>query len=472
MGVQRNITEGLLQNDISRFIGFGEGTAVIKPVSPGETLDIELTRVAMRGDREIYKLRATSQADGQLKVVGTVEMRPSVEYTAVFPGNASQKVGMARKIYEAGGVGRQVLEQGAAASRNPELLLDIITDGASIPEGNAERRTAFETAKGNGWLNRVDNSSPAVITTSHAYFADARSKGFLEPSRTSGHSLGQIEAAVAAGAMEFEDGVRFSEFRADILREFAPGKIAAVIASAEVTPQMIAADLDAIRQEGEVLGIANENKVTGDDSQIGISGHRQAIERAKSTLEAKGYRVVILPGDIAFHSTMLDAAKPRLREALSRYGIRDPRVPVASIVTPGKLLRTAAEILDELVDSIPEAVHWDGNVRSFAEQGPVVEFGAGTVLTDFNKKIAPDQLTSSVSKVGSLHETLYRAEEVAEAAPPATPSVPIPEAPSPTPSNTTPAKVSKPAVFGVNFPSCTKSTKVLPAIFSAAKISL
>lgn len=88
-GIQRNITEGYLKNNNAQFIGFGEGTAVVD-LSPGETLDIELTRIALQGDREIYKLRATSQADGQLKVIGTVEMK-APDYTAVFPGNASPK---------------------------------------------------------------------------------------------------------------------------------------------------------------------------------------------------------------------------------------------------------------------------------------------------------------------------------------------------------------------------------------------
>lgn len=130
-------------------------------------------------------------------------------------------------------------------------------------------------------------------------------QGFAKPSRTSGHSLGQIEAAVAAGALKFTDAVRFSELRADLLKEFANGKIAVVLANRLVTREEIENELKQIVQEGETLAIANANAMTESSSQIGISGTRAAIERAKTILEAKGYRFSILKGDIAFHNAEL-----------------------------------------------------------------------------------------------------------------------------------------------------------------------
>ncbi len=419
-GISHSVVEGYLGNDASRFIGFGEKTAVTSPVRPGEALNLEVDRIGLRGDREVLAFRLISQADGGIKASGTMELR-TPSYAGVFPGNASQKVGMAKGLYEAGGIGRQTLEEASAAlGEGGTLLLDVMTDGASIPAGDTGRQEALERAKAEKWLDDVVNSSPAVMATSVAYYRARTAAGFPPPAIVSGHSLGQYVAAVAAGVMGLEDAMRVVRRRGELMRQHAPGKIASVLATRYINPDDLNRRLAEIRQEGEILQLANLNTLTEKNSQIVISGTEAAIQRAAKALEGEGYRVVVLAGNVAFHSVLVAAMEPEFREVMARIPMRTPEIPIASIVEPGRVLRTADEIREELITLNHLSVRWDPNVRAMSSSGlgVFVEFAPGSVLTNMNGRILPGALTASISKVEHPDEALFGPRPVIAAPPP------------------------------------------------------
>ncbi|HSA60421.1 MAG TPA: acyltransferase domain-containing protein [bacterium] len=435
--VSHSVIEGYLGNDASRFIGFGEGTAVTAPVRPNEPLTLEVDRVGLQGDREVLAFRLISQADGKTKASGTMELR-TPPYAAVFPGNASQKVGMAKALYEAGGVGRETLVEACAAlGEGGDLLLDVITGGASLPEGNVERRAAFDKAVEEKWLDDVVNSSPAVLATSIAMYRARVAAGFPAPSVVSGHSLGQYVAAVAAGALEVRDLMGGVRLRGEFMRKHARGCIASVVAGGLIDPEGLQKRLNGIAQEGEVLEVANINTLTEKSSQVVISGHQAAVERAVAALKEDGYRASILPGNVAFHSSLLRAMEPEFRPVMDAVPIADPAIPIASIVQPGRLLRTAEEVREELVVLNHERVAWDPNVRGMQAGGAkaFVEFAPGTVLTGMVSRILPDTVAQSISMVTHADEALYG---------PRPALAPVEEAPKPAPS-AKPAPAAVPA---------------------------
>jgi acyl dehydratase len=146
-GVAHSIIEGYLKNDASRFNRLRRRHGGHGPVAPGEELTLEVDRIGIRGDREVLSFRLVPDGGGNPKASGTIELRGLPAYAAVFPGNASQSPGMAKDLYLAGGVGRQTLiEATSALGEDGNLLLDVITGGASLPEGDEARKAAHDKA--------------------------------------------------------------------------------------------------------------------------------------------------------------------------------------------------------------------------------------------------------------------------------------------------------------------------------------
>jgi len=443
--VSHSLVEGYLKNDASRFIGFGEGTAVTAPVLPGEELNLEVDRIGIRGDREVLAFRLVPDGGGSPKASGTIELRLP-QYAGVFPGNASQKVGMAKDLYLAGGIGRATLiEATTALGEEGTLLLDIMTGGASLPEGDAARQAAYDqTDKDDkkGWLNDVVNSSPAVLATSEAYRRQRTSDGFPQPATVSGHSLGQYTAAVAAGALELGEAMRLVRTRGELMRKHAQGKIAVVMVPNRLDPEDLQKRLAGIRQEGETLEVANINTITDKGSQVAISGTEAAILRAQQELSKdEGTKVSVMAGNVAFHSSLVRAMEPEFRQVMDGVTVQDPQIPVSSIVEPGRFLKTAAEVREELIILNHESVRWDPNVRAVAGGvASFVEFGAGTILTGMIGRIRPDRARGSVSQSKGADELIFgdrpRPKMAAVAAKPAVapaaaPAVPAAQAQAP-----------------------------------------
>lgn len=278
----------------------------------------------------------------------------------VFPGQGSQFPGMAKELYEGNADVRKMFD------RADEILGFSITD--IMFNGTAED------------LKQTKVTQPAIFLHSVAL---ALSQPEFEPDMVAGHSLGEFSALVAAGAIDFEDGLRLVSIRADAMQkacELVPGTMAAVLALDSDKIEEICAQVDG------VVVAANYNC----DGQVVISGSCEAIDKACVLLkEAGARRALALPVGGAFHSPLMQPAAAELAEGIENTEFRQPRCPVYQNVTA--LPTTDPErIKANLLAQLTSPVRWTQTVKNMLADGAdhFIESGPGKVLQGLVGKIA------------------------------------------------------------------------------------
>ncbi len=283
----------------------------------------------------------------------------------VFPGQGSQFPGMARELYENNPVARDMFE------RANSVLGFRITD--IMFEGTAED------------LRRTDVTQPAVFL--HSVILAACLPSFA-PDMVAGHSLGEFSALVAAGALDFEEGLRLVAIRARAMQkacESVPGTMAVVMKLPAAEIERICASCSGI------VVAANYNS----DEQIVISGEAGAVEAAGILMkEAGARRVLPLAVGGAFHSPLMEPARAELAEGISAACFKTPVCPVYQNVTAAPSTDSAV-IRENLLAQLTSSVRWTQSVRNMVSDGAsrFVELGPGTVLQGLVKKIAGDTVT-------------------------------------------------------------------------------
>lgn len=289
----------------------------------------------------------------------------------IFPGQGSQAVGMGKALAEASSVARELFQEvDEALGQNLARLM---------AEGPIEELTLTE------------NAQPAIMANALATF---RTSGIdvTKADFVAGHSLGEYSALAAARSFDVATAARLLKLRGQAMQQAVPvgeGAMAALLGADLALAQAVA---DAAAQ-GEVCTVANDN----DPSQVVISGHRGAVERALGIAKEKGAkRAVLLPVSAPFHSPLMEPAARAMQQALADAEIARPRVPLYANVTAAPV-QDAAEIRRLLVEQVTGMVRWRESVAAMAEAGVsrFVEFG-GKVLGPMVKRIAPDATVTSV----------------------------------------------------------------------------
>lgn len=277
----------------------------------------------------------------------------------VFPGQGSQFTGMAKDLYDNSPVAHEMLE------RANEILGFRITD--IMFEGSAEE------------LKQTNVTQPAIFLHSTVM---AKCLPDFAPDMVAGHSLGEFSALVAAGAMDFEDGLRLVAIRAGAMQkacEMNPGAMAAIIALDAARIEEICAGC-----EGIVVP-ANYNC----EGQIVVSGEKAAVEAACVKMkEAGAKRALMLPVGGAFHSPLMEPAREELAKGIESTVFKTPVCPVYQNVTA--LPSTDPETIKaNLLAQLTAPVRWTQSVRNMAADGATefVELGPGNVLKGLIAKI-------------------------------------------------------------------------------------
>ncbi len=282
----------------------------------------------------------------------------------LFPGQGSQKVGMGSDLREAQpDVFERYFQQAGEATGLPIAQYAL--------EGPDET------------LTRTDVAQPALFALSLAV-AEAAGEHGIRPDFVAGHSLGEYTAAVASGAVSFEDGIRLVALRGKLMNEAQterPGTMAAVIGLA---PERLE---ELCRQASEAGTVAPANLNT--PSQIVVSGEVAGVERLMELAqEAGAEKVVRLQVGAAFHSELMKPAQARMAEAMEGVGWSDPRVPMASNASGG-LVTSGEQVRQALIDQIASPVRWVDCVRSLGDAGceTFLELGPGRVLGGLVRQI-------------------------------------------------------------------------------------
>ena len=260
----------------------------------------------------------------------------------IFPGQGSQFPGMAKDLYEGNEKARQMLE------RANEVLGFRITD--IMFNGTADD------------LKQTDVTQPAIFL--HSVVLAACLPDF-QPDMVAGHSLGEFSALVAAGAMDFEEGLKLVAIRARAMQkacEAAPSTMAAIIGLPDEKIEEICSE---ISKEGYIVVPANYNN----PGQLVISGNVEAINEACEKLKAAGAkRALPLPVGGAFHSPLMQIAKDELQAAIEATEFSSPRIPVYQNVD-AKGHTNPEEIKTNLIAQLTAPVRWTNEVENMIADG-------------------------------------------------------------------------------------------------------
>ena len=300
----------------------------------------------------------------------------------IFPGQGSQKVGMGVELAEASAHAREVFEEVDEALK--QKLSALMKDG---PESE---------------LTMTANAQPAIMANSVAT-ARVLEKDFGimladKAECVAGHSLGEYSALCAAGAFSLTDTAKLLRLRGIAMQDAVPIGVGAMAALLGADIEKASALAEAAA-EGQVCEVANDN----DPTQVVISGHAEAIERAIALAKDHGIkRGIKLPVSAPFHCSLMGPAALRMKNALAETPPQTFAVPIYANVTATRVTDPAEE-QGLLVEQITGRVRWRESVLAMHDAGIArfVEIG-GKVLAPMVGRIAKEAETVSLVTMEDL----------------------------------------------------------------------
>ncbi len=287
----------------------------------------------------------------------------AAKIVALFPGQGSQKPGMARDL----------------AAAFPAAQAALTTVDAAL--GFKLSHLMFNGPADE--LTMTDNAQPALLAHSAAVWA------VLAPHAVAaaGHSLGEFTAYHAAGALSLGHAARLVRRRGELMRQASSGTMAAILGTTSSPIEDICAEA------GGTVVAANYNA----PDQIVISGEVDAVERAMAIAKERGAkRAIRLPVSGAFHSPLMASSAPGLKAALDQAGFVEAQLPIYSNVDAQPSTSPDVARL-KLLHQLTSPVRWVDTIRNLAGQHPnalFLEIGTGSVLTGLVKRIAPQVKTA------------------------------------------------------------------------------
>lgn len=294
----------------------------------------------------------------------------------VFPGQGSQKVGMGADLAAASAAARAVFEEVDDALG--QKLSAIMRDG---PEQT---------------LTLTENAQPAIMANAIAVLRVLEQEGGIaladKADFVAGHSLGEYTALCAAGAFSLADTARLLKLRGQAMQAAVPVGVGAMCA-------LLGADIDKAQKladaaaEGEVCTVANDN----DPTQVVLSGHKGAIERAIALVkDFEIKRGIALPVSAPFHCPLMQPAADAMAEALGQTPPGALRVPLFANVTAA-VVSDPAEVQRLLVEQVCGRVRWRESVIAMQAAGvdTFIELG-GKVLGPMIGRSVTDVTVTSV----------------------------------------------------------------------------
>lgn len=337
----------------------------------------------------------------------------SLAPVALFPGQGSQHVGMAKDLYE-----------------NFKLVRDLFEEASDATSLHL-KKLCFEGPERD--LLLTENTQPALLTASVAAFRVAESEMGFAPSAVAGHSLGEYSALVAAGAFPLASAARWVHERGRAMQIAVPpgqGSMAALMGMDDEAIERLCKsaveNAKAKRASGEkkdmtvdcVLSPANFNA----PGQTVIAGSVDALAEAIALVkagEAFSGKVIPLSVSAPFHCALMLPAKKKMSALFSAAGSA-PKPELLYPYVPNRTAKLTAEptvIYELLVDQVDHPVMWRQSISMLIERGytTAIEFGPGKVLQGLSKRIAGaiDGATftcGGISDTASLNEWKLKAK--------------------------------------------------------------
>ena len=307
----------------------------------------------------------------------------------VFPGQGSQKVGMGLELAEASAAAREVFEEVDDALG--QKLFAIMREGPEETLTLTENAQPAIMANAIATLRVLEKDFGVVFTEKADYVA--------------GHSLGEYTALCAAGAFTLADTARLLKLRGQSMQAAVPVGIGAMCALLGADIEKASALAEAAA-EGEVCTVANDN----DPTQVVLSGHKAAIERAIALVKDHGIkRGVALPVSAPFHCPLMQPAADVMAQALAKTAPGPLRLPLFANVTAA-VVTDPAEVQRLLVEQVTGRVRWRESAVAMRDAGvdQFVELGGKVVGPMITRSAGGDVAVTSVITMADI-EALAKA---------------------------------------------------------------
>ncbi len=305
---------------------------------------------------------------------------------ALFPGQGSQSVGMARALIENFTYTRAYFEEASDALH--ENLLSWCLEGPADV------------------LELTMNQQPSILTTSYAWFQVLKRQFDFVPARTAGHSLGEYSALAAAGAMTLTEAVRLVRKRGELMQTAVPQGRGAMAALLGLDAEQAFTLCKAATEDPNdfVVVPANLNA----PGQIVISGHAGAVTKAcemasAGTLDGiKARKAIPLKVSAPFHSPLMKPAADNFKAYLAATPWKVRQYPVCHNVNAQ--LHKDGDLVSLLTEQICQPVRWIECVQALYTAGSTtfVEMGPGKVLSGLGKRIQSEAKWMNVESVDDV----------------------------------------------------------------------
>jgi [acyl-carrier-protein] S-malonyltransferase len=215
----------------------------------------------------------------------------------------------------------------------------------------------------------------------------------FKPAFVAGHSMGELSALVAAGALAFPDALKLARRRGELMKqagEVNPGGMAAILGLDIPTLEHLCAEAS---DSGAIVQVANDNC----PGQVVISGNNTALDRALNLAQQAGARrAVRLAVSIASHSPLMAHAQQGFNLAVASAPLADPAIPLIGNVT-AQPLNSAAQLSADLQGQLNNRVRWTESIQYMVARGitTYIEMGSGSVLAGLIKRI--DRQATAIS---------------------------------------------------------------------------
>ncbi len=291
----------------------------------------------------------------------------------VFPGQGSQKVGMAEALLSIEGSRERFAMASELLGRDLLAICQGERGGGDGPDD----------------LNDTRNTQLALFVIESVLADNIQQQG-REPALVAGHSLGELVALYSAGVFELETGLQLMKTRSELMANAGGGAMTAVIGFDR-------AQLDDLVAATDGVSIANDNS----DAQVVISGSPEAVESVSGALKCK--RAIPLAVSGAFHSPFMAEAAERFAAELDNVPFLDARVPVLSN-SAASASTSADELKQRLKQQMTTGVRWRETMAVMTDSGvdTLVEIGPGNVLSGLAKRSMSGITTAQISGAGDL----------------------------------------------------------------------
>lgn len=292
----------------------------------------------------------------------------------VFPGQGSQKAGMASGVLELPGARERFTSASELLGRD---LLAICAGEAS--EGQEEPSDLGDTR----------NTQPALFVLESLLVDGLKAQG-RQADLVAGHSLGELVALYAAEVFDFSTGLELMHRRSELMAAAGGGAMTAVMGFER-------SELEALVEASEGVVIANDNSA----AQVVISGLPEAVAAVAAQLSCK--RAIPLAVSGAFHSPFMADAAAAFAAVLEEVPFADASIPVLSNTDPTPC-RDGSELKQRLRRQMVSGVRWRETMDQLAAQGidTVVEIGPGNVLSGLIKRSLTGVTTAQISSAADL----------------------------------------------------------------------